>query len=41
MHSQLHDAVARLGELAPHVLERRWNLTPRLHVLLWGDRRGT
>jgi 7-carboxy-7-deazaguanine synthase len=33
--------LARMQELAPHVLERRWNLTPRLHVLLWGDRRGT
>ncbi|HET9443838.1 MAG TPA: 7-carboxy-7-deazaguanine synthase QueE [Acidimicrobiales bacterium] len=33
--------LARMRRLAPHVLERRWNLTPRLHVLLWGDRRGT
>ncbi|HEX2701142.1 MAG TPA: 7-carboxy-7-deazaguanine synthase QueE [Acidimicrobiales bacterium] len=33
--------VARMRELAPHVLARRWNLTPRLHVLLWGDQRGT
>lgn len=33
--------VARLAELAPHVVARRWNLTPRLHVLAWGDRRGT
>ena len=32
--------LARMQELAPHVLARRWNLTPRLHVLLWGDRRG-
>lgn len=32
--------VARMQELAPHVLTRGWNLTPRLHVLLWGDRRG-
>lgn len=31
---------ARMQELAGPVLERRWNLTPRLHVLLWGDRRG-
>jgi organic radical activating enzyme len=33
--------LARMQALAPHVLARRWNLTPRLHVLLWGDRRGT
>ncbi|MGI8807255.1 MAG: 7-carboxy-7-deazaguanine synthase QueE [Acidimicrobiales bacterium] len=33
--------VARMQELAPHVVARRWNLTPRLHVLLWGDTRGT
>lgn len=33
--------LARLRELAPHVVARRWNLTPRLHILLWGDRRGT
>jgi 7-carboxy-7-deazaguanine synthase len=31
----------RMQALAPHVVARRWNLTPRLHVLLWGDRRGT
>lgn len=33
--------LARLQELAPHVLARGWSLSPRLHVLLWGDRRGT
>lgn len=33
--------LARLQELAPHVVARGWNLTPRLHVLVWGDRRGT
>ena len=31
---------ARMRELAQPVLDRRWNLTPRLHILLWGDRRG-
>lgn len=33
--------VARLQELAPAVVARRWNLTPRLHVLVWGDQRRT
>ena len=32
--------LARMQALAPHVVARGWNLTPRLHVLLWGDRRG-
>jgi 7-carboxy-7-deazaguanine synthase len=31
----------RMQALAPAVLERGWHLTPRLHVHLWGDRRGT
>jgi 7-cyano-7-deazaguanosine (preQ0) biosynthesis protein QueE len=30
----------RLQELAEPVLERGWHLTPRLHILIWGDRRG-
>lgn len=32
--------LARMRELADDVLSRRWNLTPRLQVLIWGDRRG-
>ncbi|MEO7443685.1 MAG: 7-carboxy-7-deazaguanine synthase QueE [Acidimicrobiales bacterium] len=32
--------VARLRELAGPVLARGWNLTPRLHILVWGDERG-
>ncbi|MEO7836012.1 MAG: 7-carboxy-7-deazaguanine synthase QueE [Acidimicrobiales bacterium] len=31
---------ARLRELAAPVLARGWNLTPRLHILIWGDERG-
>lgn len=31
---------ARMRALAPAVLARGWNLSPRLHVHLWGDRRG-
>jgi 7-carboxy-7-deazaguanine synthase len=30
----------RLGDLAAGVTERGWNLTTRLHVVLWGDQRG-
>lgn len=32
--------LARAQRLAGPVLERGWNLSPRLHVLLWGDERG-
>lgn len=29
-----------LRDLAPAVIERRWNLTGRLHTLIWGNERG-
>ncbi len=32
--------VRRSRELANDVLQRGWNFTTRLHVLVWGDRRG-
>lgn len=32
--------LARARTLADPVISRGWNLTPRLHVLLWGDERG-
>lgn len=32
--------LARLRVLAGPVIARGWNLSPRLHVLLWGDQRG-
>lgn len=32
--------VARMRELAGPALERGFRLTPRLHILLWGDERG-
>jgi organic radical activating enzyme len=31
---------SRLEQLAEPVLARGWNLTPRLQILIWGDRRG-
>ena len=31
---------ARTAELAAPVRARGWNLSPRLHIVLWGDRRG-
>lgn len=34
------DVTGRSRGLAELVLARRWNLTTRLHVLLWGDERG-
>jgi organic radical activating enzyme len=30
----------RSHELADDVIKRGWNLTTRLHILVWGDRRG-
>jgi organic radical activating enzyme len=32
--------VRRMRELSQPVIDRGWNLTPRLHVLLWGNERG-
>ena len=32
--------VARAPRLADAVVARGWQLTPRLHILLWGDERG-
>ncbi|MBL7499289.1 7-carboxy-7-deazaguanine synthase QueE [Frankia sp. CNm7] len=32
--------LAVMRSLADEVLARGWNLTPRLHILLWGDARG-
>jgi 7-carboxy-7-deazaguanine synthase len=31
----------RLQELYPAVLKRNWNLTSRLHIYVFGDKRGT
>lgn len=31
---------SRQAELVDEVVRRGWNLTTRLHILLWGDRRG-
>jgi len=35
-----HTVLARSRELADPVLARGWNLTSRLHILLYGNRRG-
>ena len=30
----------RSADLADDVVKRGWNLTTRLHIILWGNRRG-
>jgi organic radical activating enzyme len=32
--------IRRMQQLADGVLSRGWHLSPRLHILLWGDERG-
>ncbi|MEV6833325.1 7-carboxy-7-deazaguanine synthase QueE [Streptomyces sp. NPDC051133] len=34
------DVTKHMSELADAVVERGWNLTTRLHTLLWGEKRG-
>lgn len=34
------DVTKHMGELADEVIMRGWNLTTRLHTLLWDDKRG-
>ncbi|WP_314245358.1 7-carboxy-7-deazaguanine synthase QueE [Streptomyces kutzneri] len=34
------DVTRHLGNIAGGVVQRGWNLSTRLHVLAWGDRRG-
>lgn len=36
----IDEQLRRMSLLADDVVKRGWNLTPRLHVLLWGDERG-
>jgi 7-cyano-7-deazaguanosine (preQ0) biosynthesis protein QueE len=35
-----NEVADRTAALAPAVVARGWNLTTRLHILVWGDRRG-
>lgn len=35
-----HTVSERLRELTPAVLARGWNITTRLHIEIWGDKRG-
>lgn len=34
------DVTKHMSELADAVVERGWNLTTRLHTLLWDEKRG-
>lgn len=34
------DVTKHMSELADAVVERGWNLTTRLHTLVWDDKRG-
>ena len=37
---QPSEVLSTLSEIADSVVQRRWNLTSRLHILAWGDLRG-